>query len=270
MDEVVGRPEAALEVFYVAAAAVLGLIFGSFATAVAYRLPRNESVSRGRSKCPSCGNTITAIQNIPVFSYVVLRGKCKHCGNRISIRYPLIELATAALFAGAALKFEVSAETLIYAGFFWALVVLTVIDLEYKLLPNRIVFPTFVAGWIALAIAALAADDLGRLVDAAIGAAIFGGFFFAVAYLYPAGMGGGDVKLAFVLGTFLGYLGGVGVVLVGMFLSFLIGGIVGVVAMAASGGDRKMQIPFGPFLALGTVLAVFAGRPILDAYLGTF
>lgn len=256
--------------FFVIAAGVLGLIFGSFATAVAYRLPRDESISSGRSKCPNCGNAITAIQNIPVFSYVVLRGKCKHCGNRISIRYPLIELATGALFAGAAARFEISAEAVLYAGFFWALVVLTVIDLEYKLLPNKVVFPTFIAGWIGLAIAALAAGEPGDLLDAAIGAAIFGGFFFVVAYLYPAGMGFGDVKLAFALGTFLGYLGGVGLTLVGMFLSFLIGGIVGVGILVASKGDRKTQLPFGPFLALGTVIAIFVGRRILDAYLGIY
>ncbi len=261
---------APLATFYVVAAAVLGLIFGSFATAVAYRLPRSESISSGRSKCPNCGNMITAIQNIPVFSYVVLRGRCKHCGDRISIRYPLIELVTALLFIGAALRFEVSAEAVIYAGFFWALVVLTVIDLEYKLLPNKVVFPTFIAGWAGLAIAALAGGHPARLVGAAVGAAIFGGFFFLVASLYPAGMGGGDVKLAFVLGTFLGYIGGPGVVLVGMFLSFLIGGMVGVGVMVTSGGDRKMQVPFGPFLALGTVLGIFLGGPLLDAYLGTF
>ncbi|MDP9067070.1 MAG: prepilin peptidase [Actinomycetota bacterium] len=259
-----------LAAFYVAAAGVLGLIFGSFATAVAYRLPRQESIASGRSKCPNCGNTITAIQNVPVFSYVVLRGRCKHCGNRISIRYPLIELVTGALFVGAALKFQLSAEAIIYAGFFWTLVVLTVIDLEYKLLPNKIVFPTAIAGWIALAIAALAGGDPRRLIDAAVGAVIFGGFFLLVAFLYPAGMGGGDVKLAFVLGTFLGYAGGPGVVVVGMFLSFFIGGIVGVGVMARSGGGRKMQVPFGPFLALGTVLGVFAGRDLLEAYLGTF
>lgn len=256
--------------FFVAAAGVLGLIFGSFATAVAYRLPRDESISTGRSKCPNCGNTITAIQNVPLFSYVVLRGRCRHCGERISLRYPLIELATGLLFAGAAWKFEISAEAVIYAGFFWTLVVLTVIDLEYKLLPNKVVFPAFVAGWLALAIAALAAGEADRLVDAALGAAIFGGFFFLVAFVYPAGMGGGDVKLAFVLGTFLGFAGGAGVVLVGMFLSFLIGAIVGVIVMKATGGDRKKQVPFGPFLALGTILAIFAGRTILDAYLGAF
>lgn len=256
--------------FFITAAGVLGLIFGSFATAVAYRLPRDESISSGRSKCPSCGNTITAIQNIPLFSYVVLRGRCKHCGERISIRYPLIELATGLLFASAAWKFALSAEAVIYSGFFWALVVLTVIDLEYKLLPNKIVFPTFIAGWIALVIAALAGGEPSRLIDGAIGAAIFGGFFFLVAFVYPAGMGGGDVKLAFVLGTFLGYAGGPGIVLVGMFLSFLIGAVVGIIVMKATGGDRKKQVPFGPFLAVGTVLALFGGRALLDAYLGAF
>ncbi len=256
--------------FFVIAATVLGLIFGSFATAVAYRVPRQESISSGRSKCPNCGNTITAIQNVPLFSYVVLRGRCKHCGERISMRYPLIELATGVLFAGAAWNFGLSAEAVIYAGFFWALVVLTVIDLEYKLLPNKIVFPTFIAGWIALVIAALARGDASRLIEAAIGAAIFGGFFFLVAFVYPAGMGGGDVKLAFVLGTFLGYAGGPGIVLVAMFLSFMIGAVVGLVVMKVTGGDRKKQVPFGPFLALGTVLALFVGRALLDAYLGAF
>ena len=260
----------AFETFYVVAAGILGLIFGSFATAVAYRVPRDESISSGRSKCPDCGNTISAIQNIPLLSYVVLRGRCRHCGNRISIRYPAIELVTGLLFMAAALRFEVSAEAVIYAGFFWVLVVLTVIDLQYKLLPNKIVFPTFIAGWIALTIAALAGSDAGRLLDAAIGAAIFGGFFFLVAFLYPAGMGGGDVKLAFVLGTFLGYAGGPGVVVVGMFLSFLIGAVVGVIVMKATGGDRKKQVPFGPFLALGAILAIFVGRSLLDAYLGAF
>ncbi len=259
-----------LTTFYAIVFGILGLIFGSFATAVAYRVPRDEPVSRGRSKCPNCGNTITAIQNIPVFSYAVLRGRCKHCGVRISIRYPLIELITGLLFAATALRFGLTLEAPIYAGFLWALVVLTVIDLEYKLLPNKIVLPTFLAGWAALIVAAVVGNDPSRLLDAALGAAVFGGFFLLVGSIYPAGMGGGDVKLAFVLGTFLGYLGSFGLALVGMFLSFLSGGIVGSVILARSGGDRKTQVPFGPFLALGTVLAIFAGQRLLDAYLGTF
>lgn len=203
-------------------------------------------------------------------SYVVLRGRCRRCGVRISPRYPLIELATGILFAGAAAKFGYSLQTIVFAGFFWVLVVLTTIDLELKLLPNRIVYPTFVAGWIGLVLVALIDREPGRLLDAALGAVVFGGFFFLLAFVYPAGMGGGDVKLAFVLGTFLGYLGGIGITVVGMFLAFLLGGVIGGVVMLATGGGRKMQVPFGPFLAAGAMAAVFAGRALLDSYLAGF
>jgi leader peptidase (prepilin peptidase) / N-methyltransferase len=258
------------EGFLIAAAAILGLIFGSFATVVAHRLPRDESVVAGRSKCPNCGRTITAVENIPVISYVVLRGRCRGCGARISPRYPLIELGTAVLFALAAWKFGFTAEAFIFAGFFWALVVLTVIDFEHKLLPDRVVYPTFVIAWVSLIAIALVRDDLGHLVDAAIGAVAFGGFFFLVAFIYPAGMGGGDIKLAFVLGTMLGFVEGIGVVLVGMFLSFLVGAVAGIGVMVATGKGRKSQVPFGPFLALGTILAIFWGRPLLDEYTSLF
>jgi len=245
---------------------VLGLIFGSFGTVAAYRIPRRETIVTGRSKCPNCGRQIKAHENIPVVSYLILRGKCPGCGTRISLRYPATELATAVLFALSVVKFDVSVTAAVYAGFFWALVVLTVIDLEHKLLPNRIVYPTFVAGWAGLIAAALIDGDTDRLRSAALGAVVFGGFFFVVAFIYPAGMGGGDVKLAFVLGTFVGYAGGVGAVLAGMFLSFLLGGVIGIVAMKLSGAGRKTQIPFGPFLALGSVIAIFLGERIVDAY----
>ena len=245
---------------------VLGLIFGSFGTVAAYRIPRHETIVTGRSKCPNCGRQIKAHENIPVVSYLILRGKCPGCGTRISLRYPLTELVTAVLFALSVVKFDVSVTAAVYAGFFWALVVLTVIDLEHKLLPNRIVYPTFVAGWAGLVAAALIDGDTDRLRSAALGAVVFGGFFFVVAFIYPAGMGGGDVKLAFVLGTFVGYAGGVGAVLAGMFLSFLLGGVIGIVAMKLSGAGRKTQIPFGPFLALGSVIAIFLGERIVDAY----
>jgi leader peptidase (prepilin peptidase)/N-methyltransferase len=261
---------AAAEVFWIASAAIIGLIFGSFASVVAHRLPRNESVVSGRSKCPNCGRTITAVENIPVFSYLFLRGRCRGCGTRISPRYPLIELATAVLFALAAWKFGATAEAVVFAGFFWVLVVLTVIDLEHNLLPDKIVYPTFVIAWAALIVIALVRDEPDRLVDAAIGAMVFGGFFFLVALVYPAGMGGGDIKLAFVLGTMLGFVEGIGVVVVGMFLSFLIGAVAGVGVMLATGRGRKSQVPFGPFLALGTVLGIFAGRPLLDEYTSLF
>ncbi len=254
--------------FLIGSAVVLGLILGSFATVVAYRVPRRESIVTGRSKCPNCGRVVTVVENVPVISYLIQRGRCRGCGTRISYRYPLIELTTAVLFGLAAVKFGWSVEALVFAAFFWVLVVLTAIDLEHRLLPNRVVYPAFVAGWVGLTITALVNDDLGSLRSAGVGALVFGGFFFVVAFIYPAGMGGGDVKLAFVLGTFLGYVGGPGVVLVGMFLAFLLGGVVGVAAMAVSRAGRKTQIPFGPFLALGTVLAIFMGPAIVDFYVG--
>ncbi|HEX2295690.1 MAG TPA: prepilin peptidase [Actinomycetota bacterium] len=250
----------------VAFTGVLGLIFGSFGTVAAWRIPRRETIVSGRSRCPKCGAQITALENIPVVSWVALRGRCRHCGNPISVRYPLIELATGVLFALSAAKFGWSVETFVFAAFFWVLVVLTVIDLDHKLLPNRVVYPAFVAGWGGLVLAAIADESTERLRDAAIGAAIFGGTFFLIALIAPRGMGFGDVKLAFVLGTFLGYTR-LGLVPLGMFLAFLTGALTGVAAMLASGGGRKMQIPFGPFLALGTALAIFAGDPLLDAYL---
>lgn len=255
-----------MDVFSVIAAGVLGLIFGSFGTVVAYRVPRRESIVTGRSKCPNCDRQIRAIENVPVLGYVWLGGRCRGCKARISVRYPIIELATGVLFALAVVKFGVGLEAAVFAAFFWTLVVLTVIDLDHRLLPNRIVYPAFVAGWAGLTAAALVEGDPDRLVAAALGALAFGGFFFVVAFLYPAGMGGGDVKLAFVLGTFLGYSGGIGVVLVGMFLAFLLGGLLGVAAMLVSKAGRKTQLPFGPFLALGSVLAVFIGPAIVAGY----
>jgi leader peptidase (prepilin peptidase)/N-methyltransferase len=212
---------------------------------------------------------IRAVENIPVVSYLALKGRCRGCKNRIPIRYPLIEVATGLLFAVAAWRFGLSLTAVAFAGFFWSLVVLTVIDLDHKLLPNRVVFPTGIAGAALLTIAALASSEPVRIRDAAIGALIFGGFFFLIAMLVPAGMGFGDVKLAFVLGMFLGFAGGPGLVLVGMFLAFLAGGVVGGGLMVLKGKGRKYEVPFGPFLALGTVLAVAVGEPLLDLYLGS-
>jgi leader peptidase (prepilin peptidase) / N-methyltransferase len=257
----------AYEPIVIAAAGCLGLIFGSFGSVVAYRVPRRESIVGGRSRCPHCKHTLRAIENVPVVSYLAQRGRCRHCRARISPRYPVIELVVGMLFALAVWKFGPSLTALVYGAFFWVLVVLSVIDLDHHLLPSRIVLPALGAGWTGLVVSALAAGEMSRLRGALIGAAIFGGFIFAVAFAYPAGMGGGDVKLALVLGTFLGYVGAPGVVLVGMFLSFLLGSVMGLVLMKVTGGGRKTQIPFGPSLAAGTVLGVFVGPWLLHAYL---
>jgi leader peptidase (prepilin peptidase) / N-methyltransferase len=252
----------------VGAAAAFGLVFGSFASVVAHRVPRRESIG-GRSHCPACGHLITARENIPVLSYLLQRARCRHCSARISSRYPVVELITAILFALAVWRFGVSLTACVYAAFFWVLVVLSVIDLDHRKLLNRIIFPALGIGWACLIAITAAGGDAERLRDAALGAAIFGGFIFAVAFAYPAGMGAGDAKLALVLGTFLGFVDAPGVVVVGMFLSFLVGSVVGVVTMLRERGGRKTQIPFGPSLALGTVIAILVGRPLLDAYLGS-
>jgi leader peptidase (prepilin peptidase) / N-methyltransferase len=248
-------------------AGVLGLIFGSFGTVAAYRIPQRESIVAGRSKCPHCGRTITAAENIPVISYLLQRGRCRGCGEPISVRYPLVELATAVLFGLAVWKFELSGEAVLFAAFFWVLVVLTVIDLEHRLLPDRINYPALAIAWAGLIVLALIESRTDLLMDAALGAIVFGGFLFLCAFIYPAGMGGGDVKLGFLLGTFLGYQGGVGLVLTGMFLSFLIGALFGVGAMLVQRAGRKTMVPFGPFLAIGTIVTILWGQGLLDWYL---
>ena len=266
------------EPILVAFAAILGLIFGSFATAAAYRIPRRESFLTGRSKCPNCGAMITAIENIPLFSYIALRGRCRHCKARISPRYPLIEAGTALLFGLTAWKFGANAETAIYCAFFWVLVVLTIIDIEHHLLPTRVIYPSLAVGVVALTVTAIVRDQTDRLPEMLIGAAVFGGIFFVIFYLAPAGgFGFGDVRFALLLGSFVGYIDAPGLVLVAMFLSFLTGALIGITlkwlaerSSESEGPLRKMKVPFGPYMALGSAISIFWGQRILDGYLNLF
>jgi leader peptidase (prepilin peptidase)/N-methyltransferase len=252
-----------------ALAFVLGLIFGSFGTVVSYRVPRRESIVSGRSKCPNCGRQIGAADNVPLLSYLFLRGRCRACGFRIPVRYPLAEVLTGVLFAGAAWRFGLSVTAAAYAGFMWLLVVLSIIDLEHRLLPDRVVLPAIVVGALVLVGAALVDGASDRLVPALVGAVVCGGGFLLVALVGPAGgMGGGDIKLSFLLGGYLGYLRGLPLVAAGMFLSFLIGALVGIGLTLFAGAGRKTKVPFGPFLALGSILAVFFGDALIDSYVG--
>jgi leader peptidase (prepilin peptidase) / N-methyltransferase len=248
-------------------AAAAGLICGKLAAIAARRIPRREPLLRGWNRCWRCGTATGLAQRLPLIG-LVMRRACDNCGVRTPIPAGLMELGSGLLFALAAWKFGLHLESIVYALFFWVLVVLSAIDLEHRLLPDRVVYPSLAAGAAGLSISALVRGYPEGLTHAAVGAAIFGGFLFVVAFIYPAGMGGGDVKLSFLLGMFLGYLDGWGVVLVGMFLSFVLGGVIGLVVMLITGGGRKMQVPFGPFLALGTVIAIFTGHQILTAYLG--
>ena len=246
----------------VAYALLAGLLVGSFLTVVAHRVPRAQSVVAPRSRCPGCETRIAAYDNVPVFSWLLLRGRARCCGASISARYPLTELAVALLFAGVVLAFwEEPWEIALGLVFVSALVAVTLTDLELKLIPNKILL---VAAVLAVAIVAL--GDPSSLPERLGAAAAAGGLLLAAALAYPQGMGLGDVKLAATMGLFLG--SGVAPALL---IALLAGSAVGVALMLRDGASaRKRGIPFGPFLALGGLVALFAGDQLIDLYLGTF
>jgi leader peptidase (prepilin peptidase)/N-methyltransferase len=244
---------------------VLGLAVGSFLNVVIYRVPRKESVVRPRSRCPNCGTQLAEKDNIPVASWLILRGRCRTCGEPISARYPLVELATAGLFAAVGIRFGADWAVPAFLVFFASLLAISLIDLEHYIIPNRIVYPTLLAGFALLVVAAAAEHDWKALERAVIGAALFWGILLVIHLVQPRGMGFGDVRLAAVLGLFLGWLG-LSYVGLGFFLGFLLGAVVGLALLVLRRRGRKDHIPFGPFLAAGAVVAVLAGSPILAWY----
>jgi leader peptidase (prepilin peptidase)/N-methyltransferase len=237
------------------------LALGSFLNVVAARLPERRSLVRPRSACVSCGSEIAWYDNLPLVSYVVLRGRCRSCGTRIGWRYPAVELATALLVAACFLRFGFSGQAFVAAYFCSALVVLSAIDAERRILPDLIVLPSWVL--ILVANIALEPDRSVEWVAASLGASLF---LFLALVAYPKGMGMGDVKLALLLGAALGQS-----VAVGMMVGMLAALVYSTMLFARHGlGARKMAIPFGPFLAFGAIVALFAGEGLLDAYLGLF
>ena len=247
---------------------VLGLAIGSFLNVVIWRVPRKESVVRPPSHCPNCDAMIGPADNIPVVSWLLLRGKCRHCGHPISGRYPLVEAGTAILFAAVAARFGWSWELPAYLVLTAALLAISMIDLEHFIVPDRITGPLTVTALALLGLAAAANGDGGRFVRSLLGGLAFFAFLLLLNLLYPRGMGMGDVKLSFSLGLFLGWLGW-GQVFLGGFLAFLLGAVVGVALIALGIKGRKDFVPFGPFLALGTMITILAGSPILHWYSGT-
>ena len=245
-----------------ALAAAFGAILGSFLNVVAYRLPKGESLSVPRSRCPGCETPIKPYDNVPVVSWLLLRGRCRACGTSIAWRYPLVELTTAALMALVVVRFGADEEVWLGFAFVLLLVPVTVIDIDFRIIPNKLMLIGTVA-----APAILALTDPGALPEHLIAAVAAGGFLLVAAIAYPGGMGMGDVKLAFVMGLFLGR--DVGVALMA---GLLAGSIVGAVIIARKGAKegRKTAVPFGPFLALGSLVALFAGELIVDWYLTTF
>jgi leader peptidase (prepilin peptidase) / N-methyltransferase len=249
----------------IAIASLFGLLFGSFANVVIYRVPKRESIVRPPSRCGSCGTEIRPRDNIPVLSWILLRARCRTCGTRISVRYPAVEALTAALFGLAAATLDAT-DLIAYLPLVFALIVLSFIDIDHKLLPNRIVIPTLVAELVLFAVSAAVGPGARAYITALAG---MGGaflFFFLLALISPGGMGMGDVKLSAVLGLALGYFGWARTVL-GLFLGFFIGSIGGIALIMARRGGRKTQIPFGPYMALGALIAVFFGGPLVDLWL---
>ena len=243
-----------------AAAAVFaapGLALGSFLNVVAARLPLRRSLVTPASSCMSCGTAIATRDNIPVLSYLVLRGRCRACGAHIPLRYPLVELVTGLLVAACGLRFGLSVYAVMAAVFCIVLVAISAIDVEHRIVPNRIVIPAAAAALIAQLVRAPSIE----WPLAALGAALF---LFVAAVAYPRGMGMGDVKLALLLGAFLGRY-----VAVGMMVGLLAAVIPAVALLAIKGSSaRKLTMPFAPFLAFGAIVALFAGHGLLEWYLG--
>ena len=252
-------------VLLAALAALFGLLVGSFLNVVIHRVPLRQSVVSPRSSCPGCGTTLAERDNVPVLSWLLLRGRCRTCGMRISSRYPLVEVATAGLFAAAALRLGADWALPAFCLFFAALLAVALIDLDHFIVPNRIVFPMLAISLPLLALAALLEGELRPLVTAVVGALIASNGLLVINLISPRGMGMGDVKLALLLGLFLGWLGLAHVAL-GLFLGFLFGAVGGVLLIALGIKTRRDPVPFAPFLAAGTVVAVLAGDLLIELY----
>jgi leader peptidase (prepilin peptidase) / N-methyltransferase len=240
---------------------VLGLLVGSFLNVVIYRLPRGESLLKPASRCPECESPVKPYDNIPVLSWVLLRGRCRNCGARISARYPLVEALTAAAFVVAALTRGVDDDLALWLPFAAMLIAVAGIDLDHRIIPNKILLPA--ATWGMVATTLFRPDNID---DALIAGGIAFSALLLTALIYPAGMGMGDVKLAGVMGIYLG-----SAVAPAMLVGFLAGSVVGLLVIAREGKDaRKKGIPFGPFLAFGGLIGLYWGPELVDAYVDRF
>jgi leader peptidase (prepilin peptidase) / N-methyltransferase len=269
--------------FLAAIAGIFGLAVGSFLNVVIYRVPIGKSIVYPASACPNCGSGIHAYDNVPVVSWFALRGKCRNCSEPISARYPLVELGTGLFFFVVALPISAqlvapaptveaasSGLTLVAYLYLAAIsVALAFIDLEHHKLPNAIVLPSFAVGVVLLGTASLLVGDYAQLLRIGVGAGAMGIAYLALAVAWPGSMGFGDVKLATVLGLFLGFSGW-GSLIVGSLLAFFLGGIFGLVLILLKKTSRKSGIPFGPWMVLGAWIGILFGNAILTGYLSVF
>jgi leader peptidase (prepilin peptidase)/N-methyltransferase len=245
------------------AAAAFGLIIGSFLNVVAYRLPRGESLATPGSHCPSCDAPVRLYDNIPVLSWLLLRGRCRDCAQPIGSRYPLVEALTAALFAAVAVVHAHDTTMLVLGLVLVAfLVPIALIDADLRVIPNKLTLPAAVLGLVLGT-----ALDPGGEVERLIAGVAAGGVLALPSLLHPKGMGMGDAKLVAVLGLYLGRA-----ILPAFFVAFALGTLVGVAIMIHKGmhAGRKTAVPFGPFLAIGAVVGVLAGDELVQLYLDTF
>jgi leader peptidase (prepilin peptidase)/N-methyltransferase len=256
-----------LTAFVAIVAGAFGLAVGSFINVVAYRIPRGESVVAPRSACPLCGHPISSRDNIPVLSWLLLRGRCRNCGEPISVRYPIVEGGTALAFAGTVVVIGVGWRLPAYLFFAAVTITLTLTDLDHKRIPNRILYPSIPVALGLLAVAALGEGEWGNLGRAFGGGLAYFGVWAAVAVITRGGFGMGDVKLSFFLGLYLAYLSWRALV-VGAFLAVLIGGVVSLALLVTRRKGRRDQVPFGPSLVAGAWLAVIWGGEITRWYLG--
>ena len=255
---------------------VLGLLIGSFLNVVVYRVPAGISLMR-ESRCPACEAPVRPWENVPILSWLLLRGRCAHCGTAISARYPLVESATGLAFVAVA-SWLVEIYGVAPTLSFWPVLVahlylaavtvaLALIDLDTRRLPNSIVLPSYVVLFVLFVLACLLGASWEWLLRAAVGGGALFAFYWLLRLVRPGGMGGGDVKLAGVLGAALAWTGW-GALVVGAFAAFVIGGVVGIVLMAVGRATRKSAIPFGPYMLLGAWVGLFSGEQIARWYLG--
>ncbi len=259
------------------------MLIGSFLNVVIYRVPLKKSIVSPPSACGTCGHVVRRRDNIPVLSWLILRGRCRDCKAKISVRYPLVELGGAVFFVIVALWFVppifAAATTRIFVGDIIELVgflylgaislALALIDIDTKTLPNSIVYPAYAVGAAFLGSAGVLQENYGALLLAIIGAVALGLLYFILYFFIPGGMGFGDVKLAGVLGLFLGFLG-LPQLIVGSFAAFITGGLFSVILLVSQRGKRKSKIPFGPWMLLGAWIGILVGPQVATWYLTLF
>ena len=264
--------EAPILIFGGAVALVFGLAIGSFLNVVIWRVPLGASIVSPPSACTSCGTPISPRDNVPVVSWLLLRGRCRHCESPISARYPIVEVATGVAFVlvtgGAIVGVYPAAFVLPLAYFVAISIALALIDLDTHTLPNKIVLPSYLVVGGLLVLASALEADWSRLLTSALGMIILFGFYFLLAMISPRGMGFGDVKLAGVIGLLLGWLGW-GPLAVGGFAAFLVGGVFSMLLIVTKRVSRKGGIPFGPWMIAGALVGVAVGDPLIEWYLSS-